>query len=185
MGETVRENKRRHRDSAHFSTFSLGPKYALSLCLLFLVLCYAVMSDAGDEPFDSPANWGGTGLMETPTARVLREGRYRFGVSQVDPYRYYYGAISPLKGLELDGRVTEILDVPTLTPDYGDYKDKAVDLKYQFISERKYLPAVALGIMDPQGTRIYPSQYIVMSKQIYPFDFSIGFGNGRFGRKPL
>ncbi len=39
--------------------------------------------------------------------------------------------------------------------------------------------------MDPQGTRLYPSQYIVMSKQIYPFDFSIGFGNGRFGKKQL
>ncbi len=100
MGETVKENNKRHRDSVHLTIFSLGPKCTLSLCLLLLVLCYAVMSDAGDEPFASPTNWGGTGLMETPTARVLREGRYRFGVSQVDPYRYYYGAISPLKGLE-------------------------------------------------------------------------------------
>jgi len=123
--------------------------------------------------------------METPTARVMKEGRYRLGVSQVKPYRYYYGEVSLLKGLEIGGRVTEILDVPALTANYGNYKDKSVDLKYQFISEGKYLPAVAFGIMDPQGTRIYPSQYIVMSKQIYPFDFSLGFGNGRYGKKPL
>ena len=149
-----------------------------------MVICN--LAYAGDEPFANPTNWGGTGLMETPTARVLKEGRYRIGISQVDPYRYYYGAISPLNGLEIDGRVTEILDVPAPGfPDYGNYKDKAIDLKYQFISEGKYRPAVALGIMDPQGTRLYPSQYIVMSKQIYPFDFSIGFGNGRFGKKPL
>jgi hypothetical protein len=39
--------------------------------------------------------------------------------------------------------------------------------------------------MDPHGTRVYPSQYIVTSKQIYPFDFTIGMGNGRFGKKPI
>jgi len=148
------------------------------------------MAFAGDAPFDGPANWGGTGLMETPTARVLKEGRFRIGVSQMDPYRYYYGAISPLKGLEVDGKVTEILGV-TVNPSnptwqgYGNYKDKAVDLKYQFVPEGKYHPAIALGIMDPHGTRVYPSQYIAASKQIFPFDFTIGYGNGRFGKTTL
>ena len=47
------------------------------------------------------------------------------------------------------------------------------------------MPALAIGFNDPHGTRLYPSQYIVASKQIYPFDFTIGFGNGRFGDKPL
>jgi len=116
----------------------------------------------------------------------MKEGRFRFGVSQIDPYRYYYGAVSPLQGLEIGGRVTEILDVPAPgLPDYGNYKDKAIDLKYQFLPEGKWWPAIALGMMDPQGTRIYPSQYIVASRQFYPFDFSIGFGNGRFGKSPL
>ncbi|MDI9560108.1 MAG: YjbH domain-containing protein, partial [Pseudomonadota bacterium] len=40
-----------------------------------------------DEPFTGPANWGGTGLMETPTARIMNENRFRFGAGQVDPYR--------------------------------------------------------------------------------------------------
>ena len=161
-----------------------SPYFFVSALLMILLSCSIAF--AGDEPFANPANWGGTGLMETPTARVLKEGRYRIGASQVDPYRYYYGAVSPLKGVEINGKITEILDVPAPgMADYGNYKDKAVDIKYQFISEGKYRPAVALGIMDPQGTRIYPSQYIVMNKQIYPFDFSLGFGNGRYGKKPL
>ena len=139
-----------------------------------------------DEPFTYPANWGGTGLMEIPTARIMRENSYRLGFSQVKPYRYYYGAISPLKGLEIDGRITEVLGVQGLAnPEYGNFKDKAIDIKYQFLSEGKYMPAFALGIMDPHGTRVYPSQYIVASKQIYPFDFTLGFGNGRFGKRPL
>jgi hypothetical protein len=68
---------------------------------------------------------------------------------------------------------------------YGNFKDKAIDIKYQLVPEGKYMPALAIGIMDPHGTRIYPSQYVVISKQIYPFDFTLGFGNGRFGNKTL
>lgn len=143
-------------------------------------------SFASDEPFTGPANWGGTGLMEIPTARVMRENSYRIGVSQIYPYRHYYGAISPLKGLEIEGRITEISGVfSNLGEDYGYYKDKVLDFKYQIISEGKYIPAVALGLNDPHGTRLYGSQYIVASKQIYPFDFTFGIGNGRFGKKPL
>jgi len=114
----------------------------------------------------------------------MRENSYRIGVGQIKPYRYYYGTISPLRGLEIEGRITEIMGIPALTPAYGNYKDKAVDFKYQFLPEGKYTPALALGIMDPQGTRLYSSQYIVASKQIYPFDFTIGFGNGRLGKNP-
>ncbi len=123
--------------------------------------------------------------MEIPTARVMRENSYRIGASQIDPYRYFYGAVSPVKGLEVNGRITEVLRVPALTQDYGNFKDKTIDLKYQLIPEGKYMPAFAVGFMDPHGTRVYPSQYVVVSKQIYPFDFTLGFGNGRFGKEPL
>ncbi|HRS88018.1 MAG TPA: YjbH domain-containing protein [Syntrophales bacterium] len=156
--------------------------------LFILTLCAA--AQAADEPFTGPANWGGTGLMETPTARVLKENRYRVGVTFINPYRHYYGAVSPFKGLEIDGRFTEIIDVPVnpgsaYWSGYGNYKDKVADIKYRFLPETKYLPALAVGIMDPHGTRLYASQYIVANKQLFPFDFSIGFGNGRYGRNPL
>lgn len=152
---------------------------------LFLFFYPFMTAFASDEHFIYPSNWGGTGLMEIPTARVIRENSYRIGISQIHPYRYYYGAVSPVKGLEIDGRITEVIGVPALTAAYGNFKDKALDFKYRFISEGKYMPATALGIMDPHGTRVYPSQYVVISKQIYPFDFTIGFGNGRFGKRPL
>ena len=158
----------------------------LTICVLFTLLPICITSVfAGDEPFTYPANWGGTGLMEIPTARVMKEDSFRLGAGQIRPYRYYYGAISPLKGLEIDGRITEVLGVPSGLANQKNYKDKAIDLKYQFIAEGKYFPALAIGIMDPHGTRIYPSQYLAASKQIYPFDFTIGFGNGRFGKRPL
>ena len=141
---------------------------------------------ASDEPFVGPSNSGLTGLMETPTARIMNENSFRIGASQIEPYRYYYLNLSPFKGFEINGRVTEVMGTVTeLGSAYGNYKDKALDFKYQFIREGKYMPAIALGVMDPQGTRVYPSQFIVANKQIYPFDFSLGFGNGRFGKNPL
>ena len=141
---------------------------------------------ASDEPFTGPGNRGLTGLMEIPTARVMREESYRFGITMVRPYWYYYIGVAPVEGLEIFGRFTKLQNVPTgLGPGYGDYKDRAFELKYQFLPEGKYTPAIAVGLMDPHGTRLYPSQYMVASKQIYPFDFTLGFGNGRFGEKPL
>jgi len=160
------------------------------LPLLALLLFPLGLVFAADEPPIGPNNWGATGLMETPTARVLEQGRSRVGVGYIDPYLYYYGAVSPLKGLEIDGHITEVLgtevgnDNPTWKG-YGNFKDKYVGLKYQFLREGKYWPALALGIMDPHGTRKFAGQYLVASKQIFPFDFTIGLGNGRFGKAPL
>ncbi|MCX8110174.1 MAG: YjbH domain-containing protein [Syntrophorhabdaceae bacterium] len=133
----------------------------------------------------NPNNWGTTGLIEIPTARTMKENSFRAGVGMAHPYIWYYLAVSPLKGLEIEGRLTQVRGVKALGPSYGETKDKALDLKYQFMSEGKYLPAMAFAINDPQGTRLYPSQYFVASKQIYPFDFTLGFGNGRFGKVAL
>jgi hypothetical protein len=121
--------------------------------------------------------------MEIPTARVMNEDSYRLGFGQVEPYRYYYGTVSPLKGLEFNLKITEFIDIEF--EDQSTAKDKAFDVKYQFLPEGKYMPAIAIGFNDPHGTRLFPSQYVVASKQIYPFDFTIGFGNGRFGDEPL
>ncbi|MFH1146260.1 MAG: YjbH domain-containing protein [Pseudomonadota bacterium] len=153
------------------------------LCIFFPVTAFS-----SDELLRGPGNWGGTGLMEIPSARVMPLDSCRIGVAQSDPYRWYYGAMSLLPGLEIGGRVTETLGVKDQDPKwsgYGNTKDKAFDLKYQLITEGKYRPAVALGIMDPHGTRKFASQYVAFSKEIYPFDFTVGMGNGRFGEKPL
>lgn len=157
--------------------------------LLFGMFSFRSPGRAADEPFTYPSSWGGTGLMEIPTARIMKFESWRFGVSQADPIRTYYGAFSPLKGLEIDGRVTEYLHTGDLAQGtfqgYGNQKDKAIDVKLQFLPEGKYLPALAIGINDPHGTRLQGAQYLVASKQIYPFDFSIGLGNGRYGKNPL
>ncbi len=144
-------------------------------------------SRAGDEPVAGPNNFGVTGLFETPTARMMAENRYRLGITLAHPYRYYFGTVGLFDRLEVSGRVTEVIGVPAFNNggQYGAYKDKAVDAKFLFLKEGTFLPAVAVAISDPHGTRIYSSQAIVASKRIFPFDLSLGFGNGRLGRRPL
>jgi len=155
------------------------------LTILLLSLTAPLTAAAGDEPFTFPSNIGVTGLLETPTARFMKENRYRLGVTQAHPYRTYFGTVGIFDWLEVNGRVTETLGVPALSPGYGNNKDKTLDFKFRILPEGKYTPALALVILDPHGTRIFPSQAIVASKQIYPFDFTVGLGNGRFGKRPL
>lgn len=166
-----------------------GKTFIFFPLVFFLTTLFAgISAAASDEPFISPSNSGQTGLLEIPTARFMKENTFRFGVSHIHPYRYYYGTVGIFEGLEINGRITEVLGVKVASEafkGYGNYKDKAIDIKYRFIAEGKYMPAVALGLMDLHGTRLYSSQYVVASKQVYPFDFTVGFGNGRFGRKPL
>ncbi|HEY6096901.1 MAG TPA: YjbH domain-containing protein, partial [Candidatus Deferrimicrobium sp.] len=142
---------------------------------------------AGEDPFTGPNNFGVTGLLETPNARVMKENRYRLGATQVYPYRFYYGTVGLFDRLEVTGWVTEVIGVPAFNNGsaYGDTKDKAVDAKLLLLKEGEHLPALAVVITDPHGTRIYASQSIVASKRILDFDISLGFGNGRLGMRPL
>ena len=147
--------------------------------------------DAGYEPFTRPSNFGVTGLLETPTARLMPENRYRLGATQVHPYRYYYGTVGLYDRIEVNGRVTEIMGVEAFTDlpgsSYGNDKDKAFDAKFLLLKEGKAFPAVAIVISDPHGTRLYASQSVVASKRIpsLDVDLSLGFGNGRLGTQPL
>ena len=159
-----------------FSAFSL-------VASLLLVSCFSAPARAGDEPFTSPSNYGVTGLLETPNARVMKENRYRLGATQVHPYRYYFGTVGLFDRVEVNGRFIESLGIPTQTG--SSSKDKAFDFKLQILKEQKYLPAFSVVVSDPTGTRIYASQSVVLSKQIFPFDFSFGFGNGRLGKEQL
>jgi hypothetical protein len=148
--------------------------------ITLLTIAYCPRAFSRDDPFDNEANWGGTGLMEIPTARVLQDGTIRFGVGQALPFRWYTGGMGIFPGLELSGRVTEITNIPSeLGPAYGANKDKAVDLKYQVLPESRWLPAIALGLNDFYGTQLFEAQYIAVNRQIFPFDFTLGYGTKR------
>lgn len=156
--------------------------YAYFLCITMALL--SIFTPAGparawDRPFNNAANWMGTGLMEIPNARVLEDGYVRVGYAQAKPYRWYGGAMGVFPGLEVGFVLTELTNIEALGPDYGNYKDKAVFAKYQVLSETRLLPAISLGIFDFHGTRLFQSEYVVISRQVFPFDFTLGYGRKR------
>ena len=153
------------------------------LLVLMLTPFFSAHAITSERPFNNAANWGGTGLMEIPNARVLEDGEIRAGIAQADPFRWYSPAMGVFPGLEVDFRLTEFLNSPIIKPGwegYGNNKDKTLDLKYQIFPESKKFPAMAVGLHDFQGVaRQFPAKYLVFSRQIFPFDFTFGIGSGR------
>ena len=118
--------------------------------------------------------------MEVPTARILEDGVIRFGYAQARPFKWYAGGMGVFPGLEFSGRYTDITNIPSgLGSAFGSTKDKAFDLKYQIFPESKRFPALAMGLHDITGTKLFKAQYLALSRQIFPIDFTIGLGRGR------
>jgi len=114
-----------------------------------------------------------------PTARVLEDGAMRFGFAQADPLRWYSIGMGVFPGLEFSGRLVELSGIEGEV--FKNLKTRAVDVKYQLFSESKRFPALAVGLQDPIGTRVFPAEYFVVSRQLFPLDFSLGIGHNRLG----
>ncbi len=86
-----------------------------------------------------PANGGYTGLLDMPTARLIPDWNMRTYYTRADPYATYGVTVGVLPWLEVNGRVTRISGLPALSSNYGDYKDKAIDVKLKLLDETDVL----------------------------------------------
>ena len=131
-----------------------------------------------------PSNTGQTGLINMPDARLAPDGTWRTGYSFDRPYHDLWSSISFLPWLEASFRFTRIQGVPGFPdrPDtnYGDYKDKAFDLKVRLLDERPYWPQIVLGGQDVGGgTGLFSTAYAAASKRFGEFDLTLGYGADR------
>lgn len=132
------------------------------------------------------SDFGGVGLLQTPTARMAQEGEFSFVLSRTTPYTNYNVSIQPLPWLEGSFRYTNVSNRP-----YGPaslsgsqtYKDKSIDTKVRLLEESRWLPAVAVGARDVGGTGLFSSEYFVASKRAGPLDFSLGLAWGYMGAR--
>ena len=132
-------------------------------------------------------DYGGVGLLETPTARHVPVGDFSFSYSHVHPYTNYTFSFQPFRWMQAGFRYTSISGHPfnASTPN-RNYLDKGVSLKFTPISEGRYVPEVSFGFQDLAGTGLFSSEYIVANKRWYNFDFSLGVAWGYLGgRKTL
>lgn len=157
---------------------------------IYSVLALAVASACHAETLPAPvgpsqSDFGGVGLLQTPTARMAREGELSLNYRDNDQYRYYSASVQLFPWLETTLRYTDVRtrqysNVDSFSGDQT-YKDKAFDLKLRLWEEGYFLPEVALGARDIGGTGLFDSEYLVANKAWGPLDFSLGIGWGYLG----
>jgi hypothetical protein len=135
-----------------------------------------------DVPGVSQSDFGGTGLLQTPTSRMAKDGDFSLNYRDNNPYRRYSLSLQALSWFEATLTYTDIR-TRLYSNSYafsGDqtYKDKSFALKARLVNEDYWIPETSLGARDIAGTGLFDSEYVVSSKHIGPFDISLGIGWG-------
>src|SRR4030042_1274938 len=92
LSDKKKTNKDYRRAGAPVSLSRKAPFFFFILPLiaqLFTQLTFITFAYSWDSPFNNSSNWGGTGLMEIPNARILEDGVIRLGAADASPYRWY------------------------------------------------------------------------------------------------
>jgi len=112
---------------------------------------------------------GITGVIDTPTARMQDDGALKVTFSHQDLANITNITYQATPWLETTFRYA-----------YGSaYKDRSYAAKITLTKESRFKPTIAIGAQDILGTGLFGSEYIVASKKISDFDFSVGLGWGR------
>lgn len=156
----------------------------LSVALLSLSVSTALHAQSAPAP--TASDWGGIGLLQTPTARMADEGELAFTASHTSPYSRYNVVLQPLPWLEGAFRYVSVANRrygPEWLSGSQNYKDKSIDLKVRLLEESRWVPEVAAGFRDLGGTGLFSSEYLVASKRIGSFDASLGLATGYIGNR--
>ena len=156
--------------------------------LITSLFCLNIYSSIDDyiyvNKFPTFSNYGGLGYIQNPSARFHDEGTLAFTWSHNDPYLRGSIVAYPFNWLEASYQYTDVNNAlySSIESFSGSqsYKDKSFDFKIRVYKERKYLPAIAVGIRDLGGTALFASEYIVANKLInnnLDISFGIGWGN--------
>jgi hypothetical protein len=150
-----------------------------------------LLKNSNDKYFDQPPiiynHYGQVGYFAMPSARVRNDGDLSLGYSSVPPYNNLFIGFQPFSRLEaaFAYRIfTGIQDVHLSQWGFGDYADKGCNLKVNFLKpeDTDYtLPGLAFGWDDFLGSKMFSSQFIVMTQEWpqYNFEGTIGYGWGR------
>ncbi|WP_435389115.1 YjbH domain-containing protein [Halomonas almeriensis] len=151
-------------------------------CLTSALLLAAPPAMAQAPP-PGQSDFGGVGLMQTPTARMNDAGHFAANWSRTEPYRRFSIFAQPLDWMEVGFRYVSVENRR-----YGegiagdrDLLDKGIDAKFRLHEESRYWPELALGLRDAGGTTLFGAEYLVANKRWNSLDFSLGLGWGYLG----
>jgi hypothetical protein len=129
---------------------------------------------------------GNTGLATIPTARMQEDGTLSFGFSYFDKkHQQYFEGTKDFGAAYVNLTFLPFLEVVLRVnrpiPFHSTYTvDRFPMVRLRVVNEKKYLPAIALGINDfastsSWGTVHFNATYLVMSKKVAAFDFHFGY----------
>lgn len=156
--------------------------FALSL----LALSLATELHAQQAPPPTASEWGGIGLLQTPTARMAEDGDIAFTASHNSPYSRYNLTLQPFPWLESSFRYINVSNIRYGAADFSgnqNYKDKSIDFKVRLWRETRWTPDLAFGVRDLGGTGFFSSEYLVANKTFGPIDASLGLATGYIGNR--
>ncbi|MCQ4346639.1 YjbH domain-containing protein [Pseudomonas stutzeri] len=146
----------------------------------------AACSGLAAEPRYTQSDFGGVGLLQTPTARMSPAGEFSVNANRTAPYSRYSLTLQPFDWLEGTFRYTVVSNRrygPESFSGDQSYKDKAFDAKLRLWQEDRWRPEVAFGGRDIGGTGLFSSEYVVANKRFGDFDFSLGLAWGYLGNR--
>lgn len=165
---------------------SAGATRPTAFALSLLALSLAAELHAQQAPPPTASEWGGIGLLQTPTARMAEDGDIAFTASHNSPYSRYNLTLQPFSWLEGSFRYINVSNLrygeTSLSGDQN-YKDKSIDFKVRFWRETRWTPDLAFGVRDLGGTGFFSSEYLVASKNFGPIDASVGLATGYIGNR--
>lgn len=121
--------------------------------------------------------YGVTGLIDTPTAEMQREGTLSMTVGQFADRRRISATAQLFPWLEATFRYSQIGESDDATVLF----DRSFDVKARVLPESDWRPAVVIGLQDFLGTSVFSGEYVVASKHLTrDVVASFGVGWGRF-----
>lgn len=164
--------------------------YARAAAALTLILHPVAMADTSLTPFvptPSQSDFGGTGLLQMPSARMNKEGEFSLNYFDTDEYRRYSLSLQLFPWLETTIRYADVRTrLYSPNPNFSGtqtLKDKGIDAKVRLLKERQWLPELSVGARDLGGTGLFASEFVAASKHVGPLDFTLGMGWGYLGTR--
>lgn len=132
--------------------------------------------------YAKPSDYGTTGAIDTPTARMAPDGTLSINISHDNYWDAYSLTYQALPWLETTFRYAGLNNTQHWDKyeiKFDEYWDRNYAIKIRLLEESTYLPALAVGIRDLVGSGLLGAEYVVASKQWQNLDLSLGFGWGR------
>lgn len=168
------------------------PSLVISACLISTLLAGpAVLAQDNSSSLN---DFGVTGLLQMPSARLASGDAAWVSLTHSNPYRHWVvgGKFTPW--LEVAFRQSESLNsdlcmsscfddywVRALSLGRGEQVGRSLDVKLLLREESVNFPAIALGFQDMFGRGTFRGEYLVATKRKGSFDLTFGLGWGYLG----